>query len=379
MDKFNPNEIPISPENPSRLNNAHLPKNKESQDYQNKNIPEKMTRRKAIKKLFAGTAFIALSTAAEKLGTNKDILRAMIEYAASSPTKEEPPEFEQLKEKIEKEYAPSVEMQTLAYEIQGKARQLLKDNNFLPKKLFSDNFFDAIQIQESQLKSYAQSEKGAIGVMQVRPITVKEVIRYLNILETKGVIKFEGPQMKNLSDKDVADLIFLTRENSDLGEAFGKLYFADLFNNFEIGQEIFSLGGITKARTKLLTAYNWNPDSFKKNEHDESVWPQESKEYCVKIMNNITSLNVIQKEISQLEMQTDPRILSTLLTIELNRYKDVDLTNSIFLEMLHSYLGGIHAKEAVLGRPLKKEEVQEMIDDRNHATYRLFVNNTREK
>jgi len=376
MDKFNPNEIPISPEKPSRFNNEHLPKNKESQNSEAKNAPEGITRRKFMIGL---AAFAASNLLPKPVGTNEDILRAMIKHNASSPDKEKTPEFTELRDKIEKDYTPSAGMRALAYEVQGKARQLLRDDNFLPKKLFSDNFFDAIQIQESQLKQYAQSNKGALGVMQVKPITIKEVMRYLNILETKGVIEFEGPQEKDLSDRNVDDLEFLTRENSDLGEAFGKLYFADLFNNFQIGQDNFSLGGITKARTKLLTAYNWNPDSFKRNENNEAVWPQESKEYCAKIMKNITSLNIIQKEISELKMQTDSRILSTLLTIELNRYKDMDLTNSLFLKMIHSYLGGIHAKEAVLGRPLKKEEVQEMIDDRNYTTYRLFANNTRGK
>lgn len=370
-------KIPIAstlPEESPIHSNKNIPENKESKNSETKNNPDNITRRKAIKRFLAGTAALAILGNAEKIGTTADTLRAMIKYAMTSPTKEKLSELEELRDQIKQEYAPSAEMQTLAYEIQGKARQLLKDNDFFPKELFSDNFFSAIQIQESQLKPYAQSNKKALGKMQVKPITIKEVVRYLNILETKDVIEFEGPQMEDLSAKDVIGLEFLTRENGDLGEAFGKLYFADLFNNFEIGKETFSSGKITEAHIKLLTAYNWNPDSFKRNESNETVWPPESKEYCRKILANMSSLNIIQGEIAKLKMKTNAQELSELLTIELNRYDSLDTQSPLFAKIAHSYLTMILIIENVHGKPLKVKEIKSILNKRNPTAYRVYAN-----
>lgn len=356
MPEFNFGEIPIK-EQPNNRKNENTPK-------------EGMTRRKFL----AGAAAALVSMAIPK-----EIDKIIDENAQLSSDEKEPSEFEKLKDEIRKENEPSMEMQNLAIEIQSLAHQIAKKEELLPSKLFTKNFFIAVSIQESNLDKAAQSEAGAIGIMQIKPVTIKEVIRYLNILERQEKIKFDGPQKtENLSDQDINDLALLTKKNPDLGQSFGKIYFADLFDNFKIGQDIFALGGITKTRKKLLAAYNWNPKKFKENETNEEAWPIETQDYYKKIFKYMDILKEVQLQMDALKMQTDIYELSSILTVELRKYeKEIDNKDPHFEKIIQNitldYLKDIKEMEEIKGRAMKSAEIKRLIKSSNSNAYKNFL------
>jgi hypothetical protein len=333
----------------------------------------KITRRNFLKKTALITSALAVDSLLPQKTSDSEGLAKIVNKLNADKNDEN--ELAEVRAKIRESIEPSPEMQALAHEIQIRTRQLLKNDDFFPQKLFSDNFLTAVQIQESGLKRDAESEAGAIGIMQVRPITIKEVFRYLHILKNKDLIEFEGPKIQELSDENISDIINIIKKNGDLGRAFGKLYFAELLNNFEIGKKDFTQGSITKARKKILAAYNWNPTSLKKNENNESAWPNESREYYVKILNNIDRLKIIQKEIIKRKMKTDTNMLSALLTIELNKYPDIDNDDTFFVKITNNYLENIHGIENITERPLKEKEIQARINAFNPGSFRLYANN----
>ncbi|MFA6183517.1 MAG: lytic transglycosylase domain-containing protein [Parcubacteria group bacterium] len=366
---FHP-DLNVSPNAP--LNSRRNLKNPLSEKNYKENINH------SRRKFLVGAAILALdSTFPKEVSEKTNIVPRILNHIKSLFNDEDKPkenDQKQENEKMPEKKEASPQMQLLAQEVQIRAHELLKKDKFLPKKLFSENLFLAVQIQESNLEKDAESQAGAIGIMQVKPITVKEVIRYLNILKNNETIKFEGPSAKELSENNVAELMTLIKQNKDLGKAFGKLYFAELFNNFEIGKQAFELGQINQARKKILTAYNWSPNNFKRNENNESAWPLESIQYCDKVLDNLSRLDFIQKEIRKLKIKTDILDLSALLTMELNKYKDIDVENSSFEKMIQSYLEKISTIETIKERPLKKDEIANLISKFNYSVYRLYAN-----
>lgn len=268
----------------------------------------------------------------------------------------------------------SIDMESLALEIQTSTRKLLEDDNFFPKKLFSKNLLIAIQIQESNLKKDAVSTMGALGVMQVMPITIAEVVRYIGILKKDKKINFKTPLNENLSSKDIESLSTIIKDNPSLGKVFGKLYLADLFNNHDIGKDIYNLGGITKARKKLLVAYNWNPTSFKRNETDESAWPAESRQYYKNIFNFMETLKKVQKKFIAKKIKTNPDELSALLVAELRKYEgEIELNHSLLENSINKYVQGIKDAENKLKRELTEDEIIETLDKLNYEAYKALL------
>ena len=365
----NINEIQISPDNSNSYKEKSIP------TYSNERLKENINQGR--RRFLIGAATLALDLVLPtEVDKPESITKGMLEHLKSLLNRnksDNTKKKQEIKKPEEKKESPRG-MQLLAQEVQIRTHQLIKNKEFFPKELLSENFFLAVQIQESNLEKDAESQAGAIGIMQVRPITVREVIRYLNILRDAGTIKFEGPLAKDLSENNISELMDLIKKNRDLSRAFGKFYFAELLNNFEIGKRTFALGKIDQARRKILTAYNWNPDSFKKNENNESAWPLESRQYCDKVLANLSRLDSIQKEIKDLKMKTDSHDLSALLTMELNKYKDIDTENPSFKTMVRSYLEKINTIENIKERPLKRNEIENLISKFNHSVYRLYAN-----
>lgn len=409
MEKFNFSDIPIdaAPHQKKEISNSSVRElstrtvvyNFQQELNLNKNKPDSREERK---KRLMGVALLALGALSTTTYLQKDELPQNLASSSaedSSLPKISNPKLEivigdlqqsealtpTLKptesaspEKID-QHTPSIEMQELAHEIQVRAHQLLRDENFFPKKLFTDNFFLAVQIQESQLKRDAQSSAGAQGIMQVKPITIKEVVRYLNILENKNDVEFDGPPMHKLSPADINDLLTLINNNGDLGRAFGKLYFAELFNHFDIGKDIYAQGGITKARKKLLVAYNWNPADFKKNETQEKAWPLESQNYYKKIFRYMKILEKIQLKMNSMQMLSKIEDLSPILAIELKKYeRELDekhpQLDDIIEKIIADYLEKISQIEQLKQKKLTPAEIERLIKNFNSLVYRNYKN-----
>ncbi|HBI16746.1 MAG TPA: hypothetical protein DDY52_01110, partial [Candidatus Moranbacteria bacterium] len=165
----------------------------------------------------------------------------------------------------------------------SNAEKLSQDRKRFPQKLFSKKFLTALKIQESAFEIDAESGKGAVGLMQVMPRAILEVIRYLNKLERLGVVNSNLPSEDQITEKDIEKISNLIKTNGAYGEAFGKIYLMDLFYNFDIGKAEYTSDKITEAQKKILATYNWSPDDFKKYEDNEKMWPTQSTEYYQKI------------------------------------------------------------------------------------------------
>lgn len=323
------------------------------------------------------------------------------EYAKEATTQEIkkesqiPKNIEIKKTEEKKEEIPSKERLQKAHnttiEIQAISRNLLKNDNFFPKKIFSDDFLSAIQAQESGFDKSAQSHKGAVGSMQVMPETIKETLLYINKINTK--ISF---QEKDLTKEYINDLIYLIKQNPDLGKAFGNLYLAEIFNNFEIGKKSLENNWITLGRKKILACYNWGIGKFTRNATNEENWPTETKNYIKNISDDIEIFKIInsqlgidehnkkikietnknQKDALPLSLKTSPRMIKESIILELRKFKEdknIDYSKININEVISYYLGEIKIKEKIEKNTLKKEALEKLIKDLNHRIFKNFV------
>lgn len=270
-------------------------------------------------------------------------------------------------------------MARVVKEIYVLSEVLTKNEKLFPRQLFPESFLIAQGIAESDLKVDAQSGKGAIGIRQLKPNTLKEDIRYLNILKRSGIIDSSLPPEEQLTQADIEKMCELVKSDPKYGEAFGNLYLADLFSNFKIGQKDYAMGGITKARKKILVAYNWKPDRFKKYEHQEKEWFKESKNYYKKIFHYMEIIDKIEARMIEMKMLTNIHDLSPILTLEIKKYeRELSEEDPRFDEtiekVMQGYLDIIFEMEKIKEKPLVPEEVKRLIDKFNPDVYRDYKN-----
>lgn len=266
----------------------------------------------------------------------------------------------------------------IAEEVLLNAEKLSQDQKRFPKKLFSEKFLTALKIQESGFEIDAESGKGAVGLMQVMPRAILEVIRYLNKLERLGVVSSNLPSEDQITKEHIEKISNLIKTNGAYGEAFGKIYLIDLFYNFDIGKKEYASGKITEAHKKILATYNWSPDDFKKYENNEKMWPNQSTEYYQKIFRYMDTIDNIQAQMKQMKILTDVFDLSPFLALEIKKYeRELGEKNPDFEERIESvmmdYLITIKEMEEIREEPLTPEEVKKIIKNFNPEAYRNYL------
>lgn len=270
-------------------------------------------------------------------------------------------------------------MEDAVEEIYILSELLSKNENLFPQKLFTETLLIAQDIAESDLKIDAQSKKGAIGKGQLQPNTLKEDIRYLHILKRSKIIDISLPPEDQLTQTDIEKICDFVKTNEKYADAFKKIYLMDLFNNFKIGQKDYATGEITKARKKILAAYNWNPTSFKNHENQEKEWPTESQNYYKKIFHYMEIINKIEARMTEMKMLTHIHDLSPILTLEIKKYeRELSEADPKFDEtiekVMQGYLDIISEMEKIKEKPLVPEEVKRLIDKFNPSVYKDYKN-----
>lgn len=273
----------------------------------------------------------------------------------------------------------SERVQNIVDEIQIIAAVLTKNEKLYPREMFTEELSIAQKIVESGLKLDAESEKNAVGQTQVKPITMKEDIRYANILSRAGDIQTNLPNEKDITEKDISEMITLVKSNAIYANAFKDIYLIDLLNNHGIGKKEFDRGDIDGALKKILAAYNWNPNDFKKYENQESVWPAQSQRYYENIFYYRDLVIKIKAQMGNMQIVTDFSVLSPILAMEINKYEkeldDKDPESKIITQkIIRGYLEVVSEMEKIKEKPLTIEEIQRLVDKFNNRIYKDYQN-----
>jgi len=133
----------------------------------------------------------------------------------------------------------------------------------LNHKVFSDDFFVALQFQESRACEKAVSSKGAKGRFQVTPIAVQAVVEYLDCLKTQEKLDYRGPgKISSAMAKQIVDLF---AKNPRYDEANSKLYFLSIHDaespyNQKPNRNVFHGKSIKEQQRLALYCYLGGPE-----------------------------------------------------------------------------------------------------------------------
>lgn len=128
-------------------------------------------------------------------------------------------------------------------------------------KVFTPDFWLAVQFQESRFNPKAVSHKGAKGDFQVTPIAVQAVIKYYYFLkQKKALTTYHGP--KKISFALAKKVCNLFASYPEYCEVFGKSYFVVIHDPEYIWnkkKDFFRGKPIWEQRARLLYSYNAGP------------------------------------------------------------------------------------------------------------------------
>lgn len=236
------------------------------------------------------------------------------------------------------------------YEVSGTKRW--------PKEIFNDDYFIAIQLQESNYKNKAESDKQAKGTMQNTSISINDTFDYLNYLKKKGEIKFRGSEMfmgrNSLTEEEMKEVEALIAQNANYSRACGKLFFTVLWNKYDIGKDDYGKGDIKTARKKLAAAYNAGHQGIKGKK--EKKWPGETIIYCRNVLKNMEQIDLVRAEMEKRGLNSKNNYAVMLLVKEMNgveKGKDSMLNRGLdIFEKIHKEYGEL--RDEKLGRALKR-------------------------
>ncbi len=248
-----------------------------------------------------------------------------------------------------------------------KYNEISRNSQVFPPTIFQDNFFIAIQLTESNFRPQEKSNKGAIGLMQIMPSAVADLPEFFSFLKRKKQTNYSGPA--NFKDKHYLGLIEKIRQISlqkpNYNRAIGKLYLANLFYHYKVGQKSFQKGDLKQTWKLLASAYN---QGFSRTKKPEMFWTREAKKYYKKVLNYIQRLENIEEYISQKNLKTDNNYLKMLIAREMEIVqKDKQAKKRKFDKyiLLDKYLDFIKQIEQKKGRSLTNQELQATINSFN--------------
>lgn len=200
------------------------------------------------------------------------------------------------------------------------------------KRVFTDDFFVALQFQESRAKTNAVSSKGAKGKYQVTPIAVKAVVEYLDDLREKNGLEYKGPsEISQATAKKIADLF---AHNPQYDEANGKLYFLSIHDkdsqyNQKPNRDVFRGKSIKTQQRLSLYCYLGGPDlRLNPGKVDSS-----GRKYASNVFAYMKTSGKLRKEINHYfnfeKSEVDHMILSFMREME---EKNIDPRNLAALE-----------------------------------------------
>ncbi len=183
-----------------------------------------------------------------------------------------------------------------------KEIEQLKD---FPSTVLSDDFFSAVELQESGGDPWVVSSVGAKGVMQNMHGSLNDNLAHSRELKKDGEIKFKGSEMisegEKLTKKEIREVDELIGQNGEYGRAFGKMYYYVLWDRYSIGKDKMSKGELAGAQVELLGAYNGGMGNIESKEFDN--WPDETRKYCRKIFRNMDNIEKVRRELTKDELE----------------------------------------------------------------------------
>jgi hypothetical protein len=255
--------------------------------------PKSKSRRSALKKIG-----IILGVTATGVGVN-ELLKD-----GKGDNKEEKIELPQSENKTEHdeqviEKKEINEIKDIADKFLETYHELSKTEHWPPREIVNDDLYIAQQLQESGYDHDAVSRAGAVGVMQNMAISIKDTVRYLNILSHKTDFNYDGS--KDLSEQQIRELMDLFSEYPDYSRAFGKIYMCALWdqkNGYGVGKKPFEDGNIKETQRELLGSYNGGFRRVKNK--PTSSWPKESSIYAERILNYIERIKNIRNKFKEI-------------------------------------------------------------------------------
>ncbi|MCK5211990.1 transglycosylase SLT domain-containing protein [Candidatus Parcubacteria bacterium] len=202
-----------------------------------------------------------------------------------------------------------------------------------PNDILNSNFYIAQTLTESNMKPKAQSGAGAKGIMQNMPISVVDVVAYLNKLKRNNEFNYQGPE--HLKKEEIEEVMDLILEKADYSRAFGKLYLCALWDQgygYSVGKKHYERGDIKTAQMELLGSYN---GGYRRVRNEpKRTWPKESRDYADEAMNYIERLKRIR-----------------------NRFNDFGINLEVKYE---DYAAALMARE--MDKPKKLEDKYKLLD-----------------
>lgn len=180
------------------------------------------------------------------------------------------------------------------------AHEQITKSDLWNKDLLPAPLLTAIEIVESGMDGSAVSSQGAVGIRQLRPITVKAVFEYLAVLHKNQKIKISGLSIPN--DDEIDMIMQMIREDDNLCRKLSDIYLSYLGPNGVHGPNIGKLE-LKKEKKELsrqyiLAAYNMGPGNFKKIEEWKN-WPRETKNYTWKVDEYYKKIKQKKKKLSE--------------------------------------------------------------------------------
>ena len=235
-----------------------------------------------------------------------------------------------------------------------------------PPAVFRDNFFIAIQLTESGFNSKAQSHKGASGLMQLMPDAIKDLPEFLDFLRRKKRINYSGPSKFVKEDKRIVEKIAqLSQKKPDYNRAMGKLYLANLYYRYGVGQRDWQRGRIKQTWKLLAAAYNQGAG---RTEKPERFWTKEARRYAAKVLNYMQRLENIEEHFRKHNLKTRNNYLKMLLAREMDivaRSRKAQEQKVGRYQALEKYLEAIKKAEKKKKQSLSHRELRQIINDDN--------------
>ncbi len=136
----------------------------------------------------------------------------------------------------------------------------LKGSNFLPTEIFDEALLLAIMQKESAFKPEAISSSNAVGLMQNKEVSIRDLIESFNRFKNSKRFGFEYLSSdilpEEISIDEAHEVLEVIKQSEKLSEAAGALYLGVLLHRYKIGKEELEQGLTEEAMQKILAAYN---------------------------------------------------------------------------------------------------------------------------
>jgi hypothetical protein len=323
-------------------------------------------RRKFLKLMGASGVALAGASVVKKLDN-------IFDWLDEDEKKEEVKKVEEIEEEDESSHVERRELKGAE-----KIAQEILDTFNLPamrrridSEVFTKDFYMAQQFQESRGEKEAESKAGARGVYQNKPVSVMEVVEYLDFLRDKTAdspvdekIDYLGPESLNREEAEEVSKWFTKVAN--YGRATGKLYLQSIhdpeykYNNGKPNKDIFRGKSAREQQKRLLVAYHDGP-AQRVNPSGASENGKNYVKYVFKHMETIEDLRT-RLEKAGMSPDLDYAILKIMRELERKENKNTKENPKRREEVINFWLKKLQDSHMALWR--KTGDVDDRISNR---------------